>query len=87
MKIWLLILTVFLSLSVEAKSISDFNLGWSFSLEKQQAAHQQAFDHSKWQTVDLPHDWAVALPYTNENAAASTGFKAGGIGWYRKRRN
>lgn len=73
-----------ITMQVQAKSIEDFNFNWKFSLEKQQAAHQYAFDDSTWQPVTLPHDWAVALPYTNENTSASTGFKAGGIGWYRK---
>ncbi|XPF95903.1 sugar-binding domain-containing protein [Colwellia sp. RE-S-Sl-9] len=73
-----------ISMLAQAKSIEDFNFNWKFTLEKQQAAHQYTFDDSTWFPVRLPHDWAVALPYTNENAAASTGFKAGGIGWYRK---
>ncbi len=82
----LLILAVFLvsSMATYAKSVEDFNFDWKFTLDKQQAAHQYQYDDSNWQSVRLPHDWAVALPYTNENAAASTGFKAGGIGWYRK---
>lgn len=74
----------FYNITVDAKSIEDFNFNWKFTLEKQQAAHQYSFDDSKWQSVRLPHDWAVPLPYTNEKTSASTGFKAGGIGWYRK---
>ncbi|WP_232824661.1 sugar-binding domain-containing protein [Algibacillus agarilyticus] len=69
--------------NLNAKIISDFNENWLFTLDKQQAAHQFKFDDTNWQPVDLPHDWAVALPYTKEGAA-STGFKLGGIGWYRK---
>ena len=72
-----------LCLSLQAKEVEDFNYQWKFSLEKQQAAHQEKFDDSTWTDVRLPHDWSVALPYTNEGAA-STGLKLGGIGWYRK---
>ncbi|MGJ8694488.1 MAG: sugar-binding domain-containing protein [Thalassotalea sp.] len=72
---------------VTAKNVEDFNFDWKFTLEKQQAAHQalskESFDDTHWQAVRLPHDWAVALPY-DKDAAASTGFKMGGIGWYRK---
>lgn len=78
-----ILLFALLSVSSNAKTIEDFNHNWRFSLEKQQAAHQHIFDDENWQKVRLPHDWAVALPYTKE-AAASTGFKLGGIGWYRK---
>ncbi len=67
----------------KAKTIEDFNNNWRFTLTKQQAAHQYNYDHSHWQAIKLPHDWAVALPY-DKDAAASTGFKMGGIGWYRK---
>lgn len=57
------------------------------------------FDDSGWDAVQLPHDWAVVLPFAkpampapndSEDAAAAHGFKAIGrahpgnsIGWYR----
>jgi beta-galactosidase len=49
------------------------------------------FDASAWQRVDLPHDWAVDLPFVNDPKLTSFGFKPVGrsypetsIGWYRK---
>ena len=84
---YLLLFCAFFTTILQAKTIEDFNRDWLFTLSPQQAAHQPEFDHSQWQTVNLPHDWAVELPYTNEDAAASSGFKAGGIGWYRKNFN
>src|ERR1700722_3954416 len=51
---------------------------------------QNNFDDSGWRKLDLPHDWAVELPF-NETADALHGFKPIGtnfpgnsIGWYRK---
>ena len=48
------------------------------------------FDDSKWRRLDLPHDWAVELPF-DERADGNHGFKALGprfpeasVGWYRK---
>lgn len=48
------------------------------------------FDDSAWRTVDLPHDWAVELPF-DSRGSASHGYKALGrnfpensVGWYRK---
>ena len=48
------------------------------------------FDASGWQTVDLPHDWVVGLPFARE-ASHSHGYKTVGwkypetsVGWYRK---
>lgn len=52
--------------------------------------YSQKFDASGWQAVDLPHDWAVDLPFAPE-ASHSHGYKTIGykypetsVGWYRK---
>lgn len=51
------------------------------------------FDDSDWQKVQLPHDWAVALPFVNspDGDVMGHGYKPVGglfpetsIGWYRK---
>jgi beta-galactosidase len=49
------------------------------------------FDDSKWRTLDLPHDWAVELPFVRDDELASHGFKPLGrrypetsVGWYRR---
>jgi beta-galactosidase len=48
------------------------------------------FDDSSWRTVNLPHDWAIELPF-DQNADAGHGFKPVGpgfpknsTGWYRR---
>ena len=50
-----------------------------------------AFDDGEWRAVDLPHDWAVELPFQNDPALASKGFyplgrtyPATSVGWYRR---
>ena len=49
------------------------------------------FNDDDWQAVDLPHDWAVELPFVNDPALASKGFyplgrtyPATSVGWYRR---
>ena len=49
------------------------------------------FDDSKWRTLNLPHDWAVELPFVDDNEQNSHGFKPLGrrypetsVGWYRR---
>ncbi len=49
------------------------------------------FDDSKWRTLNLPHDWAVELPFVNDQEQNSHGFKPVGrrypetsVGWYRR---
>lgn len=51
---------------------------------------RQEFDDSSWATINLPHDWAVALPF-DSTAPADHGYKPIGprfpgnsIGWYRR---
>ena len=50
-----------------------------------------AFDDSDWKSVDLPHDWAIELPFQNDTALQSKGFyplgrtyPATSVGWYRR---
>ncbi|HET6170443.1 MAG TPA: beta-galactosidase GalA, partial [Terracidiphilus sp.] len=49
------------------------------------------FDDSKWRPLDLPHDWAVELPFVDDKEQESHGFKPLGrrypltsVGWYRR---
>jgi len=49
------------------------------------------FDDSSWKAVDLPHDWAIELPFQNDPALNSKGFyplgrsyPATSVGWYRR---
>ncbi len=48
------------------------------------------FNDTAWRTLDLPHDWAIELPF-DKNADTSHGFKPVGpgfyknnVGWYRR---
>ncbi|MBS1815145.1 MAG: DUF4982 domain-containing protein [Acidobacteria bacterium] len=50
-----------------------------------------AFDDSAWRTLDLPHDWAIELPFVHDPELTNTGSKPLGrrfpdtsIGWYRR---
>ena len=75
----------------------DFNYGIANLFSKTGKAVNCAvsnyFNDSNWQTVQLPHDWAVALPFVKSDnfEVVSHGFKPVGglfpatsIGWYRK---
>jgi len=49
-----------------------------------------SYSDASWRQVDLPHDWAIELPF-DQTADGSHGFRAVGegfpqnsIGWYRK---
>lgn len=49
------------------------------------------FDDSKWRALNLPHDWAVELPFVHDERLQSHGYKPLGrdypetsVGWYRR---
>jgi beta-galactosidase len=55
------------------------------------AASSLGFDDGDWQSLNLPHDWAIELPFTNDPALTSKGFyplgrayPATSVGWYRR---
>ena len=52
---------------------------------------QAAFDDAAWTAVDLPHDWAIDLPFIEDRGLNGHGAKPLGrafpetsIGWYRR---
>ncbi len=70
---------------------SDFSKTGEFRVAK------AGFDDSAWRTLNLPHDWAVELPFVHDdsgggdNALKSHGYKPLGrrfpetsVGWYRR---
>ena len=59
-----------------------FNQAWSFHKGDITGA-EKGNDKALWQTVDLPHDWSIQEPFSEEWASA-TGYLPGGIGWYKK---
>ena len=55
------------------------------------AASSVSFDDGAWRALNLPHDWAIELPFTNDPALRSKGFyplgrdyPASSVGWYRR---
>ena len=76
---------------------NDFNYGivnlFAKSGKAEGSAIDPKFDDNQWRSVNLPHDWAVELPFQNSKNfdLMSHGYKTIGaiypensIGWYRK---
>jgi beta-galactosidase len=60
--------------------------GWTYSSAKAGQAQGPAatnFDDSDWRNVDLPHDWAVEMPF-DKDANPSQGYRQRGYAWYRR---
>lgn len=82
-----------------SRIIENFNFGWKFHAgDIADGASLQLNDYS-WRNVDLPHDFQIEQPWVSPDSSetgskditantssvlSARGFKAMGIGWYRK---
>lgn len=60
-----------------------FNFGWKFKAGEVPDAQSVTLDDKDWRKLDLPHDFQIEQPW-DQAASRGRGFKAMGIGWYRK---
>ena len=61
------------------------NTGWRFQRDPDAAldASAAAFDDSAWQTVRVPHDWAISGPFSPDSDGSTGKLPWRGVGWYR----
>lgn len=50
----------------QVRSVTELSDGWKFSKGKNDQAFQADFDDKGWQTVRVPHDWAIYGPFDKE---------------------
>ncbi len=67
----------------EARNI---NNDWRFKKGDIKDAADTAINDSRWQRVDLPHDWSVK-GQLSPTLASATGYLPAGVAWYRKKIN
>lgn len=93
-QIWIILLsciTAIYSLSVSAQESQSeptrvnqlFNFSWKFQAGDNPEAVNANFNDANWRTLDLPHDFQFEQPW-DSSANRGRGYKAMGIGWYRK---
>lgn len=63
---------------------TNFDFDWKFTLSEPVNAHLASLDDSAWDSIQLPHDWSMSIPYDNSPRGGAMGYMQGGIGWYRK---
>ena len=62
-----------------------FDFGWRFFNGDAAGAQAPGFADAGWRTLDLPHDWSIEGPFSeNEPSGGAGGYAPTGIGWYRK---
>ncbi|SHE39836.1 beta-galactosidase [Mariniphaga anaerophila] len=79
----LIVTFFFLTSFAENRNWIAFNENWLFSKGNPQGAEKVDFDDSRWESVNVPHDWAISGPF-NEAEPGHTGkLPWKGEGWYR----
>ncbi len=60
-----------------------FNDKWKFYKGDTAHAEEESFNDNNWRQLNLPHDWSIEGPFSNQWASA-TAYLPAGIGLYRK---
>lgn len=60
-------LAVPLLLSAQVRTEHTFEKGWKFTREDSKDFSQPAYNDAKWQSVTVPHDWAIYGPFSINN--------------------
>ena len=71
-------------LPAQTRQTIDFNKYWKFVKGNPSAASAPWFDDSRWQSVHLPHDWAISGPFDPALSGETGKLPWKGEGWYRK---
>ena len=69
MKFTLFVLTILLvssSIHAQERVVTELSKGWKFSKGKKELAFQKDFKDANWETVSVPHDWAIYGPFDKE---------------------
>jgi beta-galactosidase len=67
------------------RSVEVLTSGWQFARgEQRHIATHPAYDDSAWQTVRVPHDWAIAGPFDKGVNGYAGKLPWQGQGWYRR---
>ena len=73
-------------LAIKAQNVGApvlFNNNWFFYKGDIANGNTGGLANVNWEHVQLPHDWSIHSPFSEEWASA-TGYLPGGIGWYKK---
>ncbi|MDD2300337.1 MAG: DUF4982 domain-containing protein [Fermentimonas sp.] len=67
---YIILITIIASIAVsfgQTRSVVTFEKGWKFTREDNPESKEKVYDDSKWQSVRIPHDWAIYGPFDKSN--------------------
>ncbi len=65
--VWLMLSPVFLLLQAQVRTTQTFEKDWKFTRQDSESFSRPACDVSQWQSVTIPHDWAIYGPFSIHN--------------------
>jgi beta-galactosidase len=85
-RLWMsIVILVIAGTAYADRSVEVLTSGWRFAKGPQRSiAIQPVFDDSAWQTVRVPHDWAISGPFDESANGYAGKLPWQGQGWYRK---
>jgi beta-galactosidase len=69
----------------ETRIRDSFDFGWKFFKGDAPGAQLPGFADEGWRNLDLPHDWSIEGPFSEQPDSGTYAHLPTGIGWYRKR--
>jgi beta-galactosidase len=70
-------------LSSQVRQEKILTADWKFAKGHQEGAHLNNFDDSEWESVLVPHDWAIKGPFVVDGNGNTGKLPWKGEGWYR----
>lgn len=69
----------------DGRQVISFDKSWLFIQSDVSGADKSNFNDSKWQKLDVPHDWSILGSYDHNNPSGrGGGYLPAGVGFYRK---
>jgi len=74
----------FVQSAVAQRTVSVLDSGWKFAKGSNEKAFLPDFNDAGWQTLEVPHDWAIEGPFDLAGNGSTGKLPWKGEGWYRK---
>ena len=68
----------------QAPASIELHSDWKFEKGDHPGAEKPDYNDSAWQTVHVPHDWAIAGPFDSMENGYAAKLPWQGVGWYRR---
>jgi beta-galactosidase len=80
----LFLITLSMTTTAQDRTTTILTTGWKFAKGAQTNAQATDFNDAKWQSVNVPHDWAIAGPFIEDGDGNTGKLPWKGEGWYRR---